>query len=183
MLPRESPRVGQVWKKKPNNWLKVNHDQKELTRVNHLIVTLLCSSSLGGHPPPFSPAVHLCLASVLTIKAFLYVLLHLLLSYVSNYKLVPAFTGEVLEVRSQSSFIEPNTGCLGNLGSMWTFQGRRSCLPRLLSRDTFIPSLLVLPYLQSQQGSILKSLTPIFLLVSKTRTQLRDYHLIAVHEL
>ena len=168
MHPRESPRVGQVWKKKPNNWLKVNHDQKELTRVNHLIVTLLCSSSLGGHPPPFSPAVHLCLASVLTIKAFLYVLLHLLLSYVSNYKLVPAFTGEVLEVRSQNSFIEPNTGCLGNLGSMWTFQGRRSCLPRLLSRGTFIPCLMVLPHLQSQQCNILKSLTPIFLPLSST---------------
>ena len=40
------------------------------------------------------------------------------MSLITNF--VPAFTGEVLEVRTQNSFIEPNTRCLGNLGSMWT---------------------------------------------------------------
>ena len=40
-----------------------------------------------GHPPHFSPGVHLCLASILTDKSFLYVLSHLLLCYISNNKL------------------------------------------------------------------------------------------------
>ena len=41
-----APRVGQVWKKKPDNWLKVNKDPGKLTYVNDITTFLLCSSSL-----------------------------------------------------------------------------------------------------------------------------------------
>ena len=43
----ECPRVGQVWKKKPDNWLKADKDLEELPYINDLTASLLCSSSLG----------------------------------------------------------------------------------------------------------------------------------------
>ena len=51
--PGKGPRMGQVWKKKPDNWLKVNKDPEELTYINDLTVCLPLSSSLGGTPIPF----------------------------------------------------------------------------------------------------------------------------------
>ena len=42
--PEEGPRVGQVWKKKPDNWLKINKDLEELTYINDLTSSLLFSS-------------------------------------------------------------------------------------------------------------------------------------------
>ena len=46
MLTRvgEGPRAGQVWKKKPDNWPKVDKDQEEVSYVsdlNHLFPALL----------------------------------------------------------------------------------------------------------------------------------------------
>ena len=55
-----------MWKKKPENWLKVNKDPEELPYINDLIASLLSSSSLGGQSHLFSVGVHLVLASVLT---------------------------------------------------------------------------------------------------------------------
>ena len=57
----EGPRAGQVWKKKPDKWPKVNKDPEELPYISDLTAPLLHSSSLGGTPTPF-----LCPASVLT---------------------------------------------------------------------------------------------------------------------
>ena len=37
----EGPRAGQVWKKKPDNWLKVNKDLEELTYVNDIVFVQL----------------------------------------------------------------------------------------------------------------------------------------------
>ena len=62
----EGPRAGQVRKKKPDNWPKVNKDPEELPYINDLTASLLSSSSIGRTPTPSSPGVHLCLASVLT---------------------------------------------------------------------------------------------------------------------
>ena len=62
----EGPRAGQVWKKKPGNWPKVNKDPEGLPDINDLTASLLPSSPLGGRPDPCSPGVHLSLASVLT---------------------------------------------------------------------------------------------------------------------
>ena len=47
------PRAGQVWKKKQDNWPKVNKDPEELPYRNDLTTSLLHSSSLGGMPTPF----------------------------------------------------------------------------------------------------------------------------------
>ena len=80
----EGPRAGQVWKKKPGNWPKVNKDLEELSYINDLTASLLHSSLLGGRPHPFSPGVYLCLPSALN-KLFLCVLSHLLCC-VSNNK-------------------------------------------------------------------------------------------------
>ena len=76
----EGHRVGQVWKKKPDNWLKVNKDPEELTYINDLTSSLLCSSSLGGHPHTLS--LQVCISALLPSqlnKLFTYVLSDLLL--------------------------------------------------------------------------------------------------------
>ena len=155
------------WIKRPNNWLKVNKDQGELTHIDHLTASLLCSFSLGGCPHHLSPAVHLCLASILAKKAFLYVFLHLLLSYVSNYKLCTCIYRWSSGSQNSKLIYWAKYKMSGKSG-IHVDQGKRSCLPRLFSRGTLIPCLMVLPHLQSQQCSILKSLTPIFLPLSST---------------
>ena len=86
--PREGPRVSQVWKKKPDNWLKINRDPEELTYRNDLTTSFLLTK---GDAHTFSLGVNLCLASFLT-KQFLCVLSHLLLSYFFYHKTAPAFT-------------------------------------------------------------------------------------------
>ena len=40
-----APRVGHVWRKKPDNWLKVDKDPEKLTYINDITTFLLCSSS------------------------------------------------------------------------------------------------------------------------------------------
>ena len=45
--------VGQLWKKKPDNWPKVNKGPEEVPYINDLPASLLSSSSLGGMPAPF----------------------------------------------------------------------------------------------------------------------------------
>ena len=81
MYIEEGPRVGQVWKKKPDNWLKVNKDPEELTYINDLTSSLLRSSSLGGHTHTLS--LWVCIISALLPsqlnKLFIYVLSDLLL--------------------------------------------------------------------------------------------------------
>lgn len=49
----EGPKIGQVWKKKPDDWLKVNKTLEELSYINDLATSFLCSSSLGGMPTHF----------------------------------------------------------------------------------------------------------------------------------
>ena len=90
--PGKGLRIGQVWKKKPDIWLKVNKGLEELTHINDLSSCLLCSSSLVGCPHPLSPDVYLCLASILTKQTVsLYALpLVVVLSLIINS--VPAFT-------------------------------------------------------------------------------------------
>ena len=66
-IPGEGLRVGQVWKKKPDHWLKVDKDPEELSYRKDLTTSLLHSSSPGRMPTPhlpLSPGVHLCLASI-----------------------------------------------------------------------------------------------------------------------
>ena len=46
--------------------LKEDKDPEELTYMSDISGSLLCCSSRGVSPRPFSPGVHLCLASVLT---------------------------------------------------------------------------------------------------------------------
>ena len=58
---REGPRVGQVWKKKPDNWLKINKDPEELTYRNDLTASFLLTKA-DAHT--FSLGVNL--ASILT---------------------------------------------------------------------------------------------------------------------
>ena len=53
--PEKGPKVGQVWKKKPDNWLKVNKDLEELTYINDVTTSLPSSSSLRRRPTPFLP--------------------------------------------------------------------------------------------------------------------------------
>jgi len=60
--PGEGPRAGQVWKNKPDNWLKENKNQEELTYISDLTTSLL------HYPHLFSLGVHLCLASILTTQ-------------------------------------------------------------------------------------------------------------------
>ena len=77
-----------VWKKKPDNGLKVNQDPEELTYVNDLTASLLRSSSLWGCPHPFSLGVHLCIASVSTKQTVsLCALLLIVLSLIINFAL------------------------------------------------------------------------------------------------
>ena len=59
---REGPRVGQVWKKKPSDCLRVSKDPEELPCVNGLAASFLQPSSPGGTPHPFSLA---CIAALL----------------------------------------------------------------------------------------------------------------------
>ena len=47
------PTAGQVWKKKPDNWPKINKDPEELPYISDLTASLLLSSSLGRTPTPF----------------------------------------------------------------------------------------------------------------------------------
>lgn len=66
----EGPRVGQRWKKKPDNWLKVYKDPEELPCMDALTASLQGSSSLRGTPHPFPPGVHLCLTSISATQTF-----------------------------------------------------------------------------------------------------------------
>ena len=65
-----TPRRGSQGKRSQIIGLKEDKGPEELTCINNLTASLRCSSSLlrvwRGHPCPFSPGVHLCLASVLT---------------------------------------------------------------------------------------------------------------------
>ena len=65
MHTQEVPRVGQVWKKKSDN-LPEGRRRPERTDQNDLIALVLLFFTRRGCPHLFSPAVHLCLASVLT---------------------------------------------------------------------------------------------------------------------
>ena len=56
----KGPRADQVWKKTPDNWPRVNKNPKELSHINDLTSSLLCSSSLPGRSHPFISAL-LCL--------------------------------------------------------------------------------------------------------------------------
>ena len=67
---REGPRVGQVWKKKPDNWLKINKDPEELTYRNDLTASFLLTKA-DAHT--FSLGVNLCLASILSLCALPFV--------------------------------------------------------------------------------------------------------------
>ena len=60
MYVGKGPRADQVWKKTPDNWPRVNKNPKELSHINDLTSSLLCSSSLPGHSHPFISAL-LCL--------------------------------------------------------------------------------------------------------------------------
>ena len=88
---REGPRIGQVWKKKSDNWLNV--DKTERTDLYKGLKRLLTTLPLTQRDPPnsegrphsFSLSVSrpcFCLS-----KQFLYVLSHFLLCYISNNKL------------------------------------------------------------------------------------------------
>ena len=55
----------EVWKRKPDNWLKVNQDLEELPYIDDVTAFLLLTSSLGETPTPFSPGEPLCFASVI----------------------------------------------------------------------------------------------------------------------
>ena len=78
-----------MWKKKPDNWPKVNKEPEELPYINDLNASLLLSS-LGGMPTHFLSgcASVPCLSSL--NKLFLCVLSHLLCC-VSNNKLCTCF--------------------------------------------------------------------------------------------
>ena len=62
----EGPEADQVWKKKPDNWPKVNKEPAELTYIDDFTASLLPSSSLGRTPTPLLSSGHLCPASVLS---------------------------------------------------------------------------------------------------------------------
>jgi len=55
----------EVWKRKPDNWLKVNQDLEELPYIDDVTAFLLLTSSLEETPTPFSPGEPLCFASVI----------------------------------------------------------------------------------------------------------------------
>ena len=74
----EGPRVGQVWKKKPDIVQREETYPEELPYVKDLTASFLRSSSLEGKPTPFLSEY--ALASILA-KQFLCVLSHLLLCY------------------------------------------------------------------------------------------------------
>ena len=62
--PVEGPRVGQVWKKKPDNW----PEGRKKPGRNDLYkwqLPLYCAPPHWGTPHPFFSSVHLCLASIL----------------------------------------------------------------------------------------------------------------------
>ena len=63
-VPVHPHRVGQVWKKNPDNWPEGRQNPEELNYINDLSTSSLHSSSLGGCPHPYSLDVHLCLVSV-----------------------------------------------------------------------------------------------------------------------
>ena len=86
----EGPWAGQVWKKKPDNWSKVNKDPEELPYINDLTTHFLCSSSLGRTPTPLLSGCASLPCFGLN-KLFLCVLSHLLLCCVSNNKLCTCF--------------------------------------------------------------------------------------------
>ena len=84
-----SLRAGQMWRKKADNWLKVNKDGEERPCINDLSGSFLSSFLLMRTPALFL-VMHLCLASILTKqidRLFLCVLPHLLLCCASNNKL------------------------------------------------------------------------------------------------
>ena len=66
----KGPGVSQAWKKKPDNWPKVNNDPEELPYMNALTASLQCSLLLRGTPHPFPPGVHLCLTSISATQSF-----------------------------------------------------------------------------------------------------------------
>ena len=61
--PEKGPKVGQVWKKKPDNWLKVNKDLEELTYINDLTTPSLHSSLFRETPHTLSILV--CISGLL----------------------------------------------------------------------------------------------------------------------
>ena len=85
-------RLGRVrWKKKPDNWPKVNKDLEELTYIRDLTASSLRPSSLGRTPTAFLSGCASLPCFCLNYTLFLCVLLHLLLRYVSNNKLCTCF--------------------------------------------------------------------------------------------
>ena len=79
-----SPRADRVWRKKLDNWPKVNIDLEELPFINDLTASFPCSSSFRGMPTPFLSRCASLSSSILTVFC---VLSHLLLCCVSNNKL------------------------------------------------------------------------------------------------
>lgn len=59
----EGPKAGQMWKKKPGNWLKVNKDLEELTYINDLTTPSLHSSLFRETPHTLSILV--CISGLL----------------------------------------------------------------------------------------------------------------------
>ena len=49
----KGPKAGQMWKKKLDNWLKVDKDLEELTYINDLTTSLLHCFSPEGTLTPF----------------------------------------------------------------------------------------------------------------------------------
>ena len=85
----EGPRAGQMWKKKPDNWPKINKEPEEPPYINDLTASLLFSFTLGGMPTPFLSQCA-SLPCFCLNKLFLCVLSHLLCC-VSNNKLCTCF--------------------------------------------------------------------------------------------
>ena len=81
---QKGPRVGQVWKKTPDNWPQVNKGLAELSYMNYLATSLPCFS-LGRMPTPLLSGCA-SLPGFGSTRSFS-VFSHLLLSCVSNNKL------------------------------------------------------------------------------------------------
>ena len=77
------PRASQVWKKKPDNWAKVNKSREELPYINDL-TTSPAVLLIRDHPHSSSLGAHLCLTPTLTKQTDPSCALRLMLSPIIN---------------------------------------------------------------------------------------------------